>query len=496
LIGLVRESEFGLTRWALAFFIVASEIVFLYFMAPAGTEFALSSLVLTAALLFQLRFGMRRDAPTPADMIVFIFDWLFLDLAPKIQLISVPDRLVNTSTVRPEMVLATNLLCALFIVSFTLIYARMRREAPARGTPGETQPAAPKAGAPARRRFTPMGVLMTLGLCLVLVAALGRTPYGTDTTETMAPSAMMVKKFLLFIPTATLFILLHETIRTRGWAFTRICVLLVLMALLLVTENTITEKRNALGPIYLGLIFILFQPRLRGENARLCLLIASMVLIFPAATLFTHNHTHAGVTFDAAIDAIKDHYFSTHYDAWANIYTCVEMVTKQGLHWGQQLLGDFLFFVPSGVWHAKPLATGIAIGNYLILNYGMWFTNLSAPLVGEAYIDFGVIGVPVYAAALAAVVAWLNRAAPDRGRWVSYPFAIFFALFLMFALRGSLMIAFAYGTGAILAFFTASSVLSVGLPGAAQRYFIAGASAREDVDLPAAGLRRPAQPAG
>ena len=41
----------------------------------------------------------------------------------------------------------------------------------------------------------------------------------------------------------------------------------------------------------------------------------------------------------------------------------------------------------------KPLATGIFLADYLIRNYSMWFTNLSAPLVAEGYLDFGPGGV-------------------------------------------------------------------------------------------------------
>ena len=60
-----------------------------------------------------------------------------------------------------------------------------------------------------------------------------------------------------------------------------------------------------------------------------------------------------------------------------------------GMQWGRQLLGALLFFVPSAVWSGKPLASGIFIANYLIANYSMWFTNLSAPLIAEGYLDFG-----------------------------------------------------------------------------------------------------------
>jgi hypothetical protein len=239
------------------------------------------------------------------------------------------------------------------------------------------------------------------------------------------------------------------------------------------TENPLTEKRNALGPVYLGLIFVAFRPKLRGLNARLLLLVASMMLIFPAISVMTHSHHQwlHGVQLSAVVETLKDHYFSVNYDAWANTYTIVEMVGRQGIGWGRQLLGDFLFFVPSSVWHTKPLATGIAIGNYLIMHHGGWFTNLSAPLPAEGYVDFGTLGAALYGAILAVFVEWLNRLAADDSKAIAFPLAAYAALYLMFALRGSLMVAFAYGAGSLVAFLVAAGCLSIGGRRIGQRYF-------------------------
>lgn len=458
---------------ALAAFIITTEIVFLYFLASAGMEFALSSVAVTLALLVQLRFGLREDVATPADIVVFIFNWLFLDLAPKIQLVSEPTVLVNTSTVVPEGVLVTNLVCALFIVAFTVAYAslskrsRVEKSAPTDVGAGGTGSIA------TRPQFDRFGICLTVCICVLVVGALGRIAYATSETPGVSPTDMIVRKFLLFLPSATLLILLHETLRSgRKLLFSRVCVLLLLGVLVAVTENPLTEKRNGLGPVYLSLIFIFFESQLRSRNRRLILLIASMVVVFPAITVFTHGHSElSSVRLDSVLDTLKDHYFSTHYDAWANIYTSVEMAGRQGIHWGQQLLGSILFFVPSSLWHTKPLATGIAIANYLISNYSMWFTNLSAPVVAEAYIDFGAIGVALYAIALAWLVARMNRFDMTGRKWASFPMMVYGAFFLMFALRGSLMIAIAYGSAGFLAFLAASTLLSAGTRQIGQRYF-------------------------
>ena len=155
-------------------------------------------------------------------------------------------------------------------------------------------------------------------------------------------------------------------------------------------------------------------------------------------------------------------FFSAEYDAWANIYTSLEIVKVYGMQWGHQLLGSVLFFVPSSIWTTKPLATGIFLGNYLIAHYGMWFTNLSAPLVAEAYLDFGYFGVTVYACAFATLVAFLNKLALED-KWVALPMATYASVFLMLLLRGSLMIALAYASAAFLSFYLASGLLSMRL---------------------------------
>jgi len=70
-------------RMLFALVIVLIEIVFINSLASAGIELILSSVVVTIALLIQLRFGVRQIAAAPADIIVFIFNWLFSRFGPK-----------------------------------------------------------------------------------------------------------------------------------------------------------------------------------------------------------------------------------------------------------------------------------------------------------------------------------------------------------------------------------------------------------------------------
>jgi hypothetical protein len=127
------------------------------------------------------------------------------------------------------------------------------------------------------------------------------------------------------------------------------------------------------------------------------------------------------------------------------------------------VFGSLLFFVPSALWTTKPLATGIFLANYLIANYSMWFTNLSAPLVAEGYLDFGYVGVVGYAALLAVILVRLNRFAARLDSWSAFPIGVYYAVFLMIILRGSLMIALAFTVAAFVSFMLASAMLSVNI---------------------------------
>jgi hypothetical protein len=449
-------------RVTLGLIIVLTEILFLRYFAALGIEFILSSALMSIAILVQLRFGIRQDAATPADLTVFIFDWLFLDFAPKIQLLYEPQQLVNTSSVSVGTVATTNLVCAIFILTFTAVYyfmsVRLPRSAPA--VPAEDKPMRPiQSGA--------IGIAVLACVMVVGLAAPYAYHHAADPATATTPGALVLSRVLLFLPAATLLIVLNETVRSgRRLKFSRVCVIGLLLLLVLIDENPYTEKRNALGPIYMGFLLICFQRWFAVGGRRLWLLLSGMAIVFPVISLFTvHDKTQSfsDISMADLLAELQAHYLSVNYDSWANVYTSIEIVRTHALQWGHQVLGSLLFFVPSALWTTKPLATGIFLANYLISNYSMWFTNLSAPLVAEGYLDFGYLGVIGYAALLAASLVRLNKFAARMDSWSAFPIGVYYAVFLMIILRGSLMIALAFTVAAYVSFRLASAMLSVNI---------------------------------
>lgn len=115
---------------------------------------------------------------------------------------------------------------------------------------------------------------------------------------------------------------------------------------------------------------------------------------------------------------------------------------------GENFLGVFLFWVPRGVWDAKPLDSGLLVSSSL----GYPYNNVSSPLPAEAYVSFGLIGVVAlmaiagYSIARVESKARLSQTSQGlRQEVLLYALAVGFAVII---LRGALNgVAPIFGTG-------------------------------------------------
>ncbi len=222
-------------------------------------------------------------------------------------------------------------------------------------------------------------------------------------------------------------------------------------------KNPLTEKRNALGPIYISLIF-LFLPRLLNSNTKMLLfLFFSMVVIFPLVQIFTHVeysfqeiiNNPKYITDEFSFDNFSTTYNTLNYDAFSNISATIEYVSINGLSYGYQLLSGLLFFIPRSIWTSKPNSSGELIGDYVIDSYGFSFNNLSNPLVSEGYLNFGILGIILMAIVLAYFIVkfmiWLKQ--KDELKKIM---AFYFAIHLIFFLRGDFTNGFVYFIGVLI----------------------------------------------
>lgn len=204
-------------------------------------------------------------------------------------------------------------------------------------------------------------------------------------------------------------------------------------------------SRNMMASFYAGLLVLTFDVTKRGRWFS-WVIICGLVLIFPAMNIFRWlKALQKGGLMDLILKNFSSCYLEGHFDAHQMIITTIRYVQEFGLSWGRQILGALLFFVPRSIWPAKPEGTGhttiVALDQF-------YFSNVSANLAVEGYMNFGILGIALFAL----LVGILARRVDNfywrrRSRWeeklgdILYPFVMFMFFFLM---RGDMMSAWAY----------------------------------------------------
>ena len=192
-----------------------------------------------------------------------------------------------------------------------------------------------------------------------------------------------------------------------------------------------------LASFYAG-VFIVFLNKKSQSLWTSILIVLGLTVVFPAIDVFRYaNENHFSIS-QAMQESIKDTYLTGDYDAYTMLIAIDRYVRAFGLTYGLQLVGAILFFVPRTVWPSKPIGSGHTVFKYFFKSD---FTNVSAPLISEGLINFGVVGIVAFAllcgilCKLADDTFWNNQHKVSISR-VLYPPLVFQFFFL---LRGDLM---------------------------------------------------------
>jgi hypothetical protein len=274
---------------------------------------------------------------------------------------------------------------------------------------------------------------------------------------------LVFKKIFYTIPLAGIvmskWIFNRKGISTQTWIL-NLFICFILFLLVLIVKNPLIEKRNALGPIYLMLLF-LFYPRIFNSNVKTSLILfLAMIVGFPLVQVLTHiNYELTEVISKPSLildvidnGAFSKGYMSLNYDAFSNIGVAMEIVQQNGFSYGYQILSALLFFIPRGIWAGKPDASGLVIGEHLVDHYGFNFTNLSNPLVSEGYMNFGIPGLIVMAIALAVSIIYFSTWLRSNDI-LKKAVAFYFAIHLLFLLRGDFTNGYSYFIGTLIGLY-------------------------------------------
>ncbi len=211
-------------------------------------------------------------------------------------------------------------------------------------------------------------------------------------------------------------------------------VLLVVVGLLLADiMNPISSPRYLAGTAMLAVAaaFGLFATKLRFRLTA-CGFLVGMLLIFPLADAF--RYSRSGEL--KATNPIQS-LLSGDYDSFAQLMNGYLVAAREGIEPGRQFLGVLFFWVPRAIWVDKPLDTG----PFIATERGYGFTNLSAPLWIELFLNGGWVLLAVGMFALGfALHRWdtkLNIQCDIHG--VPSVLGCILPFYLMILLRGSLL---------------------------------------------------------
>ena len=423
------------------------------------SSFFVNFLLITSIAYYHLNI---EKAFSPFLTSFIIFNYLFFFLAPVFQISAMNDlnfRFPNDFAFNTSSVVFANLLILIFNIVFIFSYLYFKDKKLGKNKEQATE---------VNFKYnTPLAILVLLAVC-VAIAVFNYDYLLKDISESVyiikdesTSLLLLKKKFLFFTPLGGIVLTLKHlqmTNKINSNTFFVVFSLVIFIVLLFFFKNIFTEKRNTLGPIYIALIYLFF-PKLLNSNAKFFLfMFLSMVIIFPLSSTLTHIDASLEQIFVKPsliyesflrFGTISGAFESLHYDAFSNIMATVEYVKLNGLSWGYQLLGVCLFFVPRSLWTTKPLSTGELIGNHLFDTTPRNFTNLSNSVVSEGFINFGFIGIVVLAIVLAyfiiKFIIW-HRSEDCLKQFIAF----YFAVHLMFLLRGDLTNGFSYFIGPLL----------------------------------------------
>jgi len=420
-------------------------------------SFFLSSLIVTGLVIFHIYF---EKAYSPFLSAYIVFNFLFFIVAPVIQLNSlegIKPLMVNSFPYKEDLVIHTNVLISIFNSLFFIFYMFFKKRAKNR------KPPTVKASS---QKILPVTIIWLTGLSLIILVLsyqfvqdeIGRPSWQKSVFS--VSEILIWKKVLFMTPFAGLILCFQYFSTKRKNAInvvTIAAVLLLCLAIVFWFKNPFTEKRNALGPIYICILFLAYPKLLNSNIKSLSFLFFTLVVLFPLSAILTHTDaSFQELISDPSLlleynkgGGIATAFNTLNYDAFANIMATIEYVQHHGFAMGFQLLSALLFFVPRGVWASKPISTGEQVGQYLIDDYGFTYNNLSNPMVSEGYINFGVFGVILLAGILAYFlvffIGWLKSE-----DYLKRIMAFYLAIHLIFLLRGDFTNGYTYYVGTFI----------------------------------------------
>lgn len=195
----------------------------------------------------------------------------------------------------------------------------------------------------------------------------------------------------------------------RRNSFLSICLFVLAATLAFLLNYPLSTTRFILFQRLLVILYVSVDlSRVRLKKYIAIFGVASIFTVFPIVDFLARGDLSKGLE----IDPLRYLAESGDLDGLQSTLNVYEMTQRTGLSGGYQLLGALVSYAPRALWPSKPYSTGTTAA----VSAGYNFTNLSAPLISEIYVDFGAVGVSIIPIFLGWTMVWLDRRAAVLGR--------------------------------------------------------------------------------
>ncbi len=197
------------------------------------------------------------------------------------------------------------------------------------------------------------------------------------------------------------------------------------------------KSRYYIGFVILALIYLFLNKKIKPIYL-LIILSLGIIIIFPVLGMFRNGFDDFNINYLSR--EIKNQFLTLNFDAYSEFIATLEYVKLNGIVYGKIFLSSILFFIPRVVWPGKSIGAGGIIGNYLLENYSLGFTNVSNPFISDIYLNFGIVGFIISPFIIRYL---LNKINND----IVYSIVLGYVIFIA---RGDFMSSFAYFLGSYI----------------------------------------------
>lgn len=266
----------------------------------------------------------------------------------------------------------------------------------------------------------------------------------TSTGDASSNALSMIGRFVLVsIP---LFSCIFLIIARKEDKSRPIWPILFVFLCLLVSVWPPAVSRYMTAAVYGGLALVLIPKRLARSRIVDFVVIVGIMVIFPAFYAFKFGTLDIEYFQNVISRAIEGTVFcSIDFDAFSLVARIVQYADLNGLTWGVQVISALLCFIPRAFLAALGITKGAPTGEMVVTAQGASYTNLSAPTMAEAYIDFGILGVIVFGLVVSVLFKviderfWDGYLHCEGEAYLSRAVYPVFVAFLVYILRGSLL---------------------------------------------------------